>query len=259
MQPTTLECDAREATLGRAVVYRYLSESLRHPAQAFLTEQEWGAPLVAALEACDASALDALAARCRALGEDRTAVESDYGRVIGHTPRAGVPPYESEWLGAAGELLQYHQMADVAAFYRAHGLALHGDCDERVDHVAVELSFLHFLCAKEAWAEEHGDFELARVARVAQQAFLGEHVAPWTPAFFARLRAAAGRGYYPALAELAARWIEAECRRLEVACGDPTRAPGESSITLEDTCVSCAHASSCVPGGAASPTEEPGP
>lgn len=259
METATLQSVTRDQALARAVVYRYLAENLRHPARAILTEREWRPALAAALEECAPGSLTELAQRCHALGEERERVECDYGRIIGHTPRAGVPPYESEWLGAAGELLQYHQMADISAFYRAFGLGLAGDCDERGDHVAIELSFLQFLCAKEAWGSERNDDELARVAREGQRAFLAGHVATWTPAFCRKLAAAGRGGYYEALAELTAGWVEAECQRLDVPCGDPTLVPGESSIALEDTCVSCAHASSCVPGGAPRPDEELAP
>lgn len=255
MTSETIETLDTDRALARAVVYRYLAEALRHPAQATLTEREWKPALEAALEESGHGELATHVTRCLALGEDRARVESDYGRIIGHTPRAGVPPYESEWLGAAGELLQVHQMADVAAFYKAFALELDGQCDERVDHVAVELAFLQFLCAKEAWAGARDDSELARSAREGQRAFLGEHVAPWTPAFCRRMGSCGRDGFYEALADFASAWIAAECRRLDVACGDPTRAPGDSSITLEDTCVSCAHTSSCVPGGARAPDE----
>lgn len=259
METATLEPGTRDLALARAVVYRYLSENLRHPAQALLTEREWSPALAAALEECGAGSLAELARRCHELGGDRERVESDYGRIIGHTPRAGVPPYESEWLGAAGDLLQYHQMADITAFYRAFGLELALNCDERGDHVAIELSFLQFLCAKEAWGEQRSEDELVLAARDGQRAFLGGHVATWTPAFCRKLGAAGCGGYYEALSALTAGWVEAECRRLGVACGDATLVPGESSLTLEETCVSCAHASSCVPGGAPPPDEEPAP
>lgn len=255
MTMETIESLATDRALARAVVYRYLSEALRHPARGLGDGCEWSAALPAALEECGAAELQATLEPCLARGADRARVESDYGRIIGHTPRAGVPPYESEWLGAAGDLLQYHQMADVAAFYKAFGLALDTGCDERGDHLAVELSFLQFLCVKEAWAAARGETELASVARDGLRAFLGEHVAPWAPAFCRRLASCGEGGFYAALGAFASAWIEAECRRLEVPCGDPTRAPGESSITLEDTCISCAHASSCVPGGAPPPVE----
>ncbi len=246
-----------DLALSRAVVYRYLSDALRHPRRATLSEREWAPALEVALEEAGEAPLASLAHACLSLGADRERVESDYGRIIGHTPRAGVPPYESEWLGAAGDLLQFHQMSDVSAFYSAFGLKLNGECDERVDHIGIELAFLQFLCAKEAWAASRGDERLAESARDAQRSFLGEHVARWTPAFCRKLGACGREGFYHALAEFTSRWVANECTRLGVPCGDPTLAPGETSVTLEDTCVSCAHASSCVPGGASSsPLEE---
>lgn len=239
-----------DLALARAVVYRFLSDALRHPGRSTLVRVDWVDALRAALDECGEPQLIPAAEACIRLGLDRPSVESAYGRLVGHTPRAGIPPYESEWLGAAGDLLQYHQMADVSAFYSAFGLRLTEGCDERVDHVGIELAFLQFLCAKEAWAVQAEESSLAGTCRDAQGRFLSEHVARWTPAFFHRVRTCSGSGHYQSLAEFAGDWIAAECRRLELPCGDPTLAPGESSVTLEDTCVSCAHASSCVPGGA---------
>jgi DMSO reductase family type II enzyme chaperone len=249
MSAHTIDDQGLDCALARAAIYRFLADALRHPARGALTACEWHRPVQLALEVAGAGALSPELERCAACARDGARLESEYGRVFGHTPRAGVPLYESEWLGAAGELLQYHQMADLAAYYRAFGLTLGGACDERPDHIGIELSFLHYLSVKEAWAAERGDQDLAHVARAAARRFLTEHVAVWTPAFCARLEEAGRGSFYEALARFTSRWLERECARNSVAWGDPTLAPGESSVTLEDTCVSCAHASSCVPGG----------
>jgi len=246
---------AEEAALSRAVLYRYLADCMRHPAQRSLTGGEWRGALSEALDCVGDQDLRSCALDCLVKGGDATRVELDYGRIIGHTPRAGVPPYESEWLGAAGDLLQFHQMSDVSAFYTAFGLGLNGICDERVDHIAIELAFMQFLCAKEAYAASLDDAQLLRAALDGQRSFLAEHVARWAPAFFHRLGGCGRGGFYEALARLAEGWLQVECQRLGVERGDPTLAPGESSIALEDTCVGCAHASGCVPGGAPPPAE----
>jgi TorA maturation chaperone TorD len=247
-------CNALEETaLSRAVLYRYLADSMRHPSRRALTVNEWRGALTEALNGGGDAALASRAHDCLLRGADRGQVEADYGRIVGHTPRAGVPPYESEWLGAAGDLLQFHQMSDVSAFYTAYGLRLNEGCDERVDHISIELAFLQFLCAKEAYASSQQDQELLAAALDGQRRFLAEHVARWSPAFFHRIGSCGRGGFYEALSDLARGWIEAECRRLDVEHGDPTLAPGETSVSLEDTCVSCAHASSCVPGGAPAP------
>lgn len=249
----TLTRSPADLALARSVVHRFLSDAIRHPGRSTLVGSDWSQALRTALEECDAPEMVPLAEACVAAGSNRRSTEFAYGRLIGHTPRAGIPPYESEWLGAAGDLLQYHQIADLSGFYGAFGLRLNDACDERADHIGIELAFAQFLCAKEAWAVQHDQSELASVCRGAQRRFVAEHLARWAPAFFHRIAACADGGFHAALARLACAWIENECRRLEVPCGDPTLAPGESSVTLEDTCVSCAHASSCVPGGAPRP------
>jgi TorA maturation chaperone TorD len=143
-------------------------------------------------------------------------------------------------------LLQYHQIADICAFYGAFGLELGQACDERPDHLSVELEFLHFLCVKEAWAEEQGISDLAILCRDTQRKFLAEHVATWTPGLCARLEAASRGGFYGRAAALLRVWIEDECRRLGAIPGETVLAPTATSFRPEDACISCGHAATCV-------------
>lgn len=244
-QATTFP-EREEQALARAVVYRLLAGLFRAPAALLQGGGEGSLDARSALDClregpaiCGREVLEALAA-CLALAEDRERLESDQARVMGHTPRAGAVPYETEWAGAAGDLLQFHQLGDLAGFYRAFGLEPGTHCHERPDHVSVELAFLHFLCVKEAWAAGQADARLADVSRQAQERFLSEHLGSWAPAFCVRLARLDPDGFHGRASCALEGWLGAEAARLGATLGEATLEPGESSIRLEDCCVSCA-------------------
>jgi len=239
--------DPAELALARAVPYRLASLALRHPGAGW--PKEWPAlraGLPVALDACGAGQNVRRAARELARSvPDPHALLDEHRLHFGHTPRAASTPYETEWSGAAGNLLQYHQLSDVSAFYKAFGLGLARECGEREDHLSIELGFLHFLCVKEAWAAERGLDDLVTRTVDAQRTFLAEHLATWVPAFCAGLGRTAGGGFYGRLARFLATWVVDECGRFEVPPGDPGLEPGASSVRIEDCCVSCDRAASC--------------
>jgi TorA maturation chaperone TorD len=240
--------DTTDQLLARAALYRLLAAAFRHPQH--LAEGEFdGAALE---EACAALAEDGgrartavLCARVREGLADLQALAREHTRVLGLTPRGAATPYETEWLGQPGELLQFHQLSDVAAFYKAFGLGLSKACDERADHLSVELAFMQFLCLKQAWAQEQGQASLAQTSRAAQRQFLEEHLSRWTGAFARRTAQLAGEGFFTDAGALLESWMEEECARSGVELGDPSLIPGENSTTLEDCCVGCQSSAAC--------------
>jgi TorA maturation chaperone TorD len=186
-----------------------------------------------------------------ASARDLQRLRAEHARLAGPSPRAGATPYGTEWGGAAGEVLQYHQLADLGGFYRAFGLELARTCDERVDHLAVELAFLQFLCLKQAHAEERGPDELVAAVRAGQMKFLAEHVLPWASACGTRLCALGADGFYGHAATLLAAFLAGERVRFALPDGDDAPPdPRPTRMTLEDCCVSCEHASACLGGSA---------
>lgn len=159
------------------------------------------------LQACDAlrPAMAALTAAALADG---------YTRCFGHAMSKDCPPYEAEY-GQAHIFQKTHTLADIAGFYRAFGLDLAADSHERVDHVSVELEFMHFLCLKEAHALANGHpAERLALCREAQRRFLREHVCRWAFGFARRLCARAGDTVYRDVGRLLAAFLEAELRAL---------------------------------------------
>jgi TorA maturation chaperone TorD len=107
-------------------------------------------------------------------------------------------------------------MADVAAFYRAHGVAAGGEERERPDHIATELEYVGFLARKQAWAVEHlGPDERDECVR-AQRHFLRDHLGRWAPAFGHRLRLVASEPLLESIGALVAAWVAADLERMGV-------------------------------------------
>ena len=95
-------------------------------------------------------------------------------------------PTEMDQLGGAPqlELTRTFEMADVAGFYKAFGVAV-DECSEggeRVDHITAELEFMNLLAVKESLAlQEEGEGQHAETCRDASRAFLRDHLGRWAP------------------------------------------------------------------------------
>lgn len=146
------------------------------------------------------------------------ALRADYQLLFGHTARGAVPPYETEY-GADSLFQPMHEMADLAAFYRAFGLVLRPDARERPDHVACQCEFLAFLARKEAYALERGDAPMLEATRQGTRRFLRDHLGRWGPGFGRTLDRCDPEGFYGALGILAAAIVGRECARAGVPAG----------------------------------------
>ncbi len=95
-------------------------------------------------------------------------------------------PTEMDQLGGAPqlELTRTFEMADVAGFYKAFGVAVDKGSEggERVDHITAELEFMNLLAVKESLAlQEEGEGDHAETCRHASRAFLRDHLGRWAP------------------------------------------------------------------------------
>jgi DMSO reductase family type II enzyme chaperone len=164
-----------------------------------------------------------------------------YLAAFGHAARGRCPLNEIEYGDIkADPLFQPHRLADLAAFYRAFGLELAEDADERPDHICLELEFMCVLAAKETYALEHQlDPEQLSVCRDAQKKFLREHLGRWTPAFTRRLARMACDTPLSALANFTREFLEAECKRYEISPGSEELLLRPVDETAESLCNSC--------------------
>ena len=249
---------------ARSAAYGLIAGALRYPDRPgldTLTEPEPWSAWPERLGEIDVEATDKLVTLRERLGKEAAGLAHDpgaepenlqsvYVHLFGHTVRGTCPPYELEY--AHGEILQQAaDLADVNGFYSAFGMDVADDGNERADHVAVECEFMSVLAAKEAYALNLDDGEALTILGDAQRSFLADHLGRWLPALAQRVRAADPGGFYGAVADFAACFIAAECRRFEITCGPrylELRPADESS----DAAITCGADASC-PENAADP------
>jgi DMSO reductase family type II enzyme chaperone len=183
-------------------------------------------PLARAASVLDAESGTQLASRLRTLATGPAAERPEewsatYRRLFGHTARGRVPPYETEY-GDDTLFQKPQELADLAGFLGAFGLAVDPSAHERIDHVSCELEFLAFLCRKEAHALECGDDPMWLETRRAVRLFLSDHLARFVPSFTRRVQREDADGFYGRLAALCQELVRSECARLEATLGPGT-------------------------------------
>ncbi len=202
--------------LARACVYQLLSQALIYPDDnvvAAMVETD----LPQAQEATAFLPVD-LDPELAAFGDQMADISPSvlknlHGHVFSHVVSADCPPCEAFY--TAKEIFQEtSELADIAGFFRAFGLMLAEG--ERVDHISVELEFMHFLTYKEAYAQTHHDPARARFCRETQRKFLRDHLGRWGTHFARLLDQKADGGYYSCLASLLAKFVSSEVAFLRV-------------------------------------------
>lgn len=159
---------------------------------------------------------------------------------FGHAISKECPPYEAEY-GQSHIFQMTQTLADIAGFYRAFGLQTAPNLCERLDHVSVELEFMHFLCLKEGHAVEkrHGAERIAQ-CREAQAKFLREHLGRWALGFARRVQNEATGCLYERLCELLHAFVIRELAALGADAAAIAHLelsmPGEDG---SDSCVDC--------------------
>ncbi|MBI3126944.1 MAG: molecular chaperone TorD family protein [Candidatus Tectomicrobia bacterium] len=203
---------------ARSRLYAYLAACFRYPDEAAwreLTGRKSRATLAFACALLGEEApyqalrLHGGGMRLRGIGS-LGALRETYGEVFGHTISKQCPPYETEYTNM--HLFQQSDfLADLAGFYRAFGVRVR-EGTERLDHLAIQLEFLHLAAFKEARALEGGDAEAACVCRDAQVSFIEDHLGRWAGVFAKRLKRWNAEGPYRAAARMLADYIAAEAR-----------------------------------------------
>jgi DMSO reductase family type II enzyme chaperone len=234
--------------MARSFLYRLLARAYEDP-----TEKAWeDLTSEASLEMLD-SVVRSLTSATPRLTEAALALRSQlkpelfepffaaYLAAFGHAARGRCPLNEIEYGDIkADPLFQPHRLADLAAFYRAFGVEIAEDADERQDHICLELEFMCVLAAKEAYALEYQlDSDALSLCRDAQKRFLREHLGRWTPAFTRRLARMAGDSPLGALANFTRAVVEVECVRHGVAAGSDELLLRAVDEKAEAMCNSC--------------------
>lgn len=232
-----------EETLARSALYRLLSQVFSYPTPRTVRElrrQDLPLALASSFRLPDplGQAVQELADALR--GVPIRALESQFTGLFTHVHSADCPPYETDFT-THDVFRQSRELADLGGFYRAFGVEPSRAQPERLDHVAVELEFLHLLSYKEAWALARGEEEQAALCREAQASFLVGHVLPWVPEFARRVAALAPGTPYGAAARLVTAFLAAEAGRLGIEVQrEPVQArPDSVGLALDEAPALC--------------------
>lgn len=216
------------AATARSRVYAFLAQAFADPdaaTYAWLLQTLPTAEAALAAIGMTQSRAALAAVRDEFDGLERDKLAAAHRRVFGHLVSSDCPPYEGEY-GHSHIFQKTQCLADNAGFLRAFGLAPAPGHADRLDHLSVELEFLHVLAAKEAYAlgHDHGEERLA-IVRDATRKYFEHHLGRWAPAFAARLESRAQDGPYAALARLLAAFVAEEAQALNVTPVPPAAAP----------------------------------
>ncbi|MFO0773032.1 MAG: molecular chaperone TorD family protein [Nitrospiraceae bacterium] len=143
-------------------------------------------------------------------------LQAEHRRVFSNVITLDCPPYETLF-GNDHVFAQSHTMGDIAGFYKAFGVELSKDIHERIDHLSVELEFMHFLAYKESYALCHDGPEKTQIVVDAQKKFVKDHIGRWVPLFSKMLAKKADSGLFRYIADLSAAWMDFEASFLNVA------------------------------------------
>lgn len=233
--------EAVRQALARSYLYCILSPLFLYPGEVTFSGLNWGEgeEAVALLGSPDGlkEAIESLKGCLETPGD----LQSEYGRVFGHTISKECPPYETQYGGThdTSNIFQQAQvLADIAGFYRAFGLEASDQVKERLDHISIELEFMAFLTYKQAHALTSGWEDKAEVCREAQAKFLNDHLGQWVPLFTTRLSENAGDGFYWELSRLTKAFLDFDVKAMGAKpceSGEPTPVTFEP----EESCFSC--------------------
>jgi len=228
-----------ETAIGRAVVYTLIARLLAYPAPEDLDElRSQLVPIAREIRTGD-PAVDGLLDQITAgLDAPLDELRDQHSLLFTHIEPEDYPPYESAY-SSSDIFRQTSVMADVAGFYRAHGLVVGGRERERPDHIVTELEFMGFMARKEAHALEHLGPEHVEECRRTQAHFLRDHLGRWGPSFGRRVGALSEFPLFCTAGDLLARWLELDMSALDVEPDDrldepvPRLAPDDGGCGID--------------------------
>ncbi len=194
---------------GRATIYSLVAVGFAWPtAEKKKTLESILLPAVGSLDL--PTTLDiAVAEVDDAAPDDLEALRSAHMGLFPPVASSDVPCYETAYRGD-GIFQQSAMLADIAGFYRAHGLRAGGSERERLDHITVEVEFMALLARKEVSALQQVRFDEVEVCRHTSRSFLKDHLGCWAPAFGRRAASISSHRWYQALGKLLDVWVEAD-------------------------------------------------
>lgn len=223
---------------GRSAVYSLLATGWALPTPARLATIE--ARLLPAVNALDfpPSLTETVHGLASCVPTEMEAMRDDHMALFPPIASQDAPGYETGYRGQ-DIFQQAALLADIAGFYRAHGLRAGGSEKERLDHITVELEFMAILGRKEVLALQSGHLDNARVCRETGALFLRDHLGCWAPAFGRRASAVTASPWYRNLGTLMALWVEEDAAAAGVEPAEMVEEPLPQPPPDDGACGSC--------------------
>ena len=225
---------ARQDAAARADMYRFLSAVYLSPADeellCHLIDHDFLDELSTLFGERAVAELKGFASRA-SVDEDLNHLKQEFMDLFAVPTGRYVTPFEDVYRGGTvddeqgkGPLLGERAIAVTRAYRRA-GATMDRACKELPTHVGVELSFMSFLCDREAEAtcsegsDEAPDGREKEPAdsirfRELQSQFLQEHLNQWFPRLSARIQACAGKPFYRGLAVVTEEFLSRDASSL---------------------------------------------
>ncbi|MBM2826491.1 MAG: serD [Dehalococcoidia bacterium] len=231
-----------EKARARSAVYEYLSAAFLYPSEDtlailrnngkvvsylmdWLYGEESGAHLLSFVEALSTWTLEE--------------AQEEFTDAFGHIVSTDCPPYEGEY-GQAHVFLKSQSLADLAAFYSAFGLEIDPDLKDRMDHISVELEFMHILTMKEVHTlRGRLGRRKVQLCRQAQSSFLKEHLGYWACSFAGRLATMSEGRLYGSLAMALDLFVKGEAVSFDLPVGPEQPIIPEPRIDEDPDCFAC--------------------
>jgi putative dimethyl sulfoxide reductase chaperone len=200
--------DRFPADMARAKVYKTLAECYHRPTDATL---RYSLELADLLETICPQAADAASAI--SANENLDELSVDHARLFIGPFALMAPPYGSVHLEGEHRCMGESTL-DAARCYAEFGLGAAPGYQDALDHIAVELEFVHFLCVREIDALTRRASDEAQDLQAKQRCFLEKHLAAWVPEFTASVETHAQTHFYRNLARVTRLFIASDVERL---------------------------------------------
>lgn len=228
--------DTSATAVGRSALYGLLARGLAYPASHHRRELEQHLlPTVACVRLGDEELQRRLDAVVGGIDRPLDELQRAHAKVFTIIESRDCPTYETAYRGR-DVFRQAHLMADVAGFYRAHGLRVGRRERERPDHITVQLEFMSFMAAKEAYARAQLGDEQVEICQRTEALFLRDHLGTWGPGFGRRLWLVAEHELYRSIGLLLAQWLAADMDHLGVVPPDAAEKPLPEPPPDDDAC-----------------------
>ena len=200
--------DRLPVDMARAKVYKALAECYHRPTDETL---RYSSKLADLLETICPQASDAASAI--PANENPEGLSVDHARLFVGPFALMAPPYGSVHLEGEHRCMGESTL-DAARCYGEFGLGAAPGYQDALDHIAVELEFMHFLCVREIDALTRQASDEAQDLQAKQRCFLGKHLSAWVPEFTASVETHAQTHFYRSLARVTRLFIASDVERL---------------------------------------------